>query len=535
MHPPHAHSVQIAENVSEYASPLQLQHHQFAPLHPQHEPASESTLPIVPNLGFILPATQGMALPAPPHHHQTMMMAVNPMGSAAALTLPQQPLMLTGAGEMEGERHFFPPVSSSHYGGGQCQPMGHYREGEEEYQASTSLPSMRAHSVQQQHSFSNEFDRAYPGYPQPSHSSMSNYPELRRHGGMEGNVEGEEESERHAYSRRRLASYPMHESAAQYHQQQQQSHLSRRPMAVYHRRDYAYHPTQAHYQQQQAPNDEQQEEGMQHYSAYRNEVVHQLEEHLQDDADMDDEVDVDVDVDMEVEGLLAAQHYKARHGSHPNCTSTSRQQHLEKGHAQHPNRHLAYPDSSSSYLNDTAPQQQPMPLYPSHSSTFPSNGGKRQFGGLGHSPAGALGGGRSSSITGQRPRVMTAPMNANNVYLFEEEGGGMHHQQQHHRHHPQPHQPHHSSTSGVRIHGRAGHGSRTLSQSEPPPATHLEHRLSSAHAYGQAQMPAAFEMTGVVEEPVLSAGAVVPMQATAETCAPYSQQVRISYEAKKLL
>lgn len=86
------------------------------------------------------------------------------------------------------------------------------------------------------------------------------------------------------------------------------------------------------------------------------------------------------------------------------------------------------------------------------------------------------------------------------------------------------------------MHGRGGHGSRTVSQSEPPPGSHLEHRLSSAHAYGQPQNATAFEMTGVVQDPVaLSAGAVVPLQATAEACAPYSQQVRISYEAKKLL
>src|SRR5690606_8632350 len=68
-------------------------------------------------------------------------------------------------------------------------------------------PPVRAHSVQQHHSFPNEFDTSYPGYPQPSHSSMSNYPEAN--GG---------------YTRRRLASYPMHEPPAHLFQHRNRSY-----------------------------------------------------------------------------------------------------------------------------------------------------------------------------------------------------------------------------------------------------------------------------------------------------------------------
>ncbi len=543
--------VQIADDLSQYATAQQLQQHQY----------QQSTVPLAPNQGII---AQSHALIGDPlrqqPQQQTMLMTVNPMDSVSfaeggvaafdGLGQQQQQLLLGGGGQhvqrMEPERHFFPPVNQYDSGAQMAvQPYSGeqqgslYQQQQAMQQSSGSapmMPSMRSHSVQQQHqsqhfSFSSEFANRSAGYPGYPHSSLSNYPDMtRRQQDGQGQQQVEEEDHHH-FQRRRLASYPMHESAAaQYHRQL--------PL-LYHRRDYAYHPTQAHYQQQkgllvQPPQPPQPQAN---YSAYQREADEQAV--VDDIEDVDVEVDVgedeEVDVDMEVDGLLAhtdhyhqqqqqqQQHHRHQLHQHPNhCTSTESQQQQQ---SQMYHRQLAYPD----YSNHPAGPQ--APFYPSHSSTFPSNGGKRQFGGMPSGPAGGAGGGgghggRSTSSGRERPRVMTAPMNANEVYLFEAEEGMQEHSHQHAHH--QHGRLQHATGAGP----HRGHSSRTVSQSEPPPSS-LEQRQSSA--YGQQS---AYEMTDVSSSsaaagPVAVMGQQPPPQGT--EVAPYSPHVRLSYEVKKLL
>ena len=431
--------MQIAQNASQFASPIQLPQ-------PQNAYQPGSLLPLVP----VVPPSQ--IAPGTEQQQQQQTQSIGQIGSGQLVT----------AAQVEQDRVYFFPSSSSRTFGQHQQPRQnsvepdvrpvwsgaaqYYNPNQSEsyhgqYQSQSAPPPVRAHS-QQHNSFPNEFDTQYPGYPQPSHSSMSNYPES------------------HHYQRRRLASYPMHEPPHHlYHAQQHPSH--HRPFTPF------------------------------------------LSQHTEED-------------ELGSHLLPHTDRIAPEHSSYDQMMPYDPSTEL---HNRPPNN-LVDHHSAEQYSNHTAPMQpaavQP---YPSHSSTFPSNGGKRNYGPVAQHQY------QQQQQPHHRPRIMAASLMTNNdVYCFDEGtmgggstsgGGGTY-----------PNRTRHSAMAG-------GHP-RSISHSEPPPRCHQQ---QPSQMYQQQQTHQFARPPDGCQETSLSSN-VMPSQTVQQVgeSTPYSSShVRLSYEDKKLL